>query len=406
MFDPDIVRRNFPEIADGLVYLDNAASTLKPISVVEEMKSFSLHEYANVHRGTYKLSIEASAKYDKAREKVARFINSEPNEVVFTYNSTDSLRRVALILLGNRVVSKGDEILVTEAEHHSNILPWRGLARLSGASLRILPVDSEGVPRWDMIDDYLTEKTKVFAFGHVSNVTGSIAPVNNVARKAKERGVIVVLDSAQGAPHLSINVKDMNVDFLAFSGHKMLGPTGIGVLWVNRELSEKLEPVFGGGGSIIDVYRDKNDISVEWEESPLKWEPGTPPIIEAIGLSKAVEYLENIGMHEITRYEEELTKLLFDLLEDSIRNKIRVLGPLDPKRRLGIVSFTVDGYSVNSVALYLSRKGIAVRTGKHCAHPLHYALKADKGSVRASLYLYNTRDEVERFIEALRSLVT
>ena len=406
MFDPDIVRRNFPEIADGLIYLDNAASTLKPISVVEEMKSFSLHEYANVHRGTYKLSIEASAKYDKAREKVARFINSEPNEVVFTYNSTDSLRRIALILLGNRVVSKGDEILVTEAEHHSNILPWRGLARLSGASLRILPVDSEGVPHWDMIDDYLTEKTKVFAFGHVSNVTGSIAPVNNVARKAKERGVIVVLDSAQGAPHLSINVKDMNVDFLAFSGHKMLGPTGIGVLWVNRELSEKLEPVFGGGGSIIDVYRDKNDVSVEWEESPLKWEPGTPPIIEAIGLSKAVEYLENIGMHEITRYEEELTKLLFDLLEDSIRNKIRVLGPLDPKRRLGIVSFTVDGYSVNSVALYLSRKGIAVRTGKHCAHPLHYALKANKGSVRASLYLYNTRDEVERFVEALRLLVT
>ncbi|MEB3755442.1 MAG: cysteine desulfurase [Desulfurococcales archaeon] len=405
MLDPNRIRLDFPEIVDGLIYLDNAASTLKPISVVEEMRSFSLHEYANVHRGAYKLSIEASVKYDKAREKVARFINAEPSEVVFTYNSTDSLRRIALILLGNKVVSKGDEILITEAEHHSNILPWRGLARLSGASLRILPVDSEGVPRWDMLDDYLTERTKVFAFGHVSNVTGSIAPVEEVARKAKERGTIVVLDSAQGAPHLSINVKDMNIDFLAFSGHKMLGPTGIGVLWMNRDLSEKLEPVFGGGGTIIDVYKDDDQVNVEWDESPLKWEPGTPPIIEAIGLSKAVEYLENIGMYEITRYEEELTKLLFDLLEDSIRNKIRILGPLDPKRRLGIVSFTVEGYTVDAVALYLSRRGIAVRTGKHCAHPLHYALKANEGSVRASLYLYNTENDVERFVEAIESLI-
>ncbi|MCE4614602.1 MAG: cysteine desulfurase [Desulfurococcales archaeon] len=405
MFDVGRVRSDFPELQEGLVYLDNAASTLKPVSVIEAMKLFSLHEYANVHRGAYKLSIEASIKYDKAREKAADFIKAEPSEVVLTYNSTDSLRRIALILLGNRIVSKGDEILITEAEHHSNILPWRGLANLTGATLRLLPVNNEGVPRWDLLDDYLTEKTKVFSFGHVSNVTGSIAPVREVSRKAKEKGVIVVLDSAQGAPHLSINVREMGIDFLVFSGHKMLGPTGIGVLWMKKEFSEKFDPVFGGGGTIRDVIKDNGNLNVEWGRPPLKWEAGTPPIIEAIGLGKAIEYLEKLGMHEITKYEEELTGFLFDSLEDSIGDKIRILGPLDPRKRLGIISFTVKGYTVDAVALYLSRKGIAVRIGKHCAHPLHYALEANDGSVRVSLYLYNTREEVEKFIDTLKSLI-
>ncbi|MEB3825090.1 MAG: cysteine desulfurase [Desulfurococcales archaeon] len=405
MLDPAIVRNDFPELkASSIAFLDNAASTLKPLKVIDAMREFSLTRYANVHRGVYKLSMEASIAYDKAREKVASFIKADPREVVFTYNSTDSLRRLALILLHNKIIREGDEILVTQAEHHSNMLPWRGLALLVGARLRVLPVDSEGVPRWDLVDEYLSDRTKIVAFAHVSNVTGSIAPVRIVADKARDAGALVVLDSAQGAPHLEIDVKKLGVDFMVFSGHKMLGPTGIGVLWMRRELSEELEPLLGGGGTIKDVRQSGPAVDVEWEEPPFKWEPGTPPIIESIGLSAAVEYLESIGMDSVTRYEEELTKALFDLLSDRLKEKITILGPRDPGRRLGIVSFTLEGYTPDAVGLYLSTRGIAVRTGKHCAHPLHYALGASQGSVRASLYLYNTLEDIEKLVSSLQSI--
>ncbi len=405
MLDVAKVRKDFPELDTGVVFFDNAASTLKPTSVTNAMSEFSSKHYANVHRGAYKLSIEASLVYDRARETVARFINAKPSEVIFTYNSTDSLRRLAIILYGNKIVTRGDEILLTQAEHHSNILPWAGIAKAAGAKLRFLPVDTEGVPRWDLLDDYITDKTRVLAFGHVSNVTGSVAPVRDIARIAKEKGLLVALDSAQGVPHLSVDVTELGIDFLAFSGHKMLGPTGIGVLWMREELADTLQPVLGGGGTIKDVRLGKAGVEVDWDVSPLKWEPGTPPIIEAVGLGEAVKYLSGIGMENISRHEEALTRLLFDLLEDELKEKIRILGPLDPGRRLGIVSFTVDRYSVDTVALYLSSKGIAVRTGKHCAHPLHYALGADKGSVRASLYLYNTEDEVRYFVDTIKNML-
>jgi cysteine desulfurase/selenocysteine lyase len=400
------IRKEFPELETGVVFLDNAASTLKPMRVTNAMYEFSSKHYANVHRGAYKLSMEASMAYDKARETVARFINAKPSEVVFTYNSTDSIRRLAIILYGNNIISRGDEILLTQAEHHSNILPWVGIARAAGAKVKFLPVNSEGVPKWDLLEDYINERTRILSFGHVSNVTGSVAPVKDIARKAKEKGLLVALDSAQGVPHLSINVRELGIDFLAFSGHKMLGPTGIGVLWMREELANSLQPVLGGGGTIKDVRLVGQEVEVDWDVSPLKWEPGTPPIIEAVGLGEAVNYLSRIGMDNISRHEEVLTKLLFDLLQDELKDKIRILGPLDPRRRLGIVSFTVDKYSVDAVALYLSSKGIAVRTGKHCAHPLHYALKADKGSVRASMYLYNTEEEIRYFVDTLKNMVS
>ncbi|MEB3860784.1 MAG: cysteine desulfurase [Desulfurococcales archaeon] len=393
------VRQDFPPLSSGLVFLDNAASTLKPRSVMEAMHSFGLSSYANVHRGVYRLSMEASKAYEDAHEVVAKFVGGTWEEVVFTRNSTESLQTAALTLYANGVITRGSEILITMAEHHANMIPWLRVAKMAGASVKMLPLDEEGVPRWDLLDEYLTPKTSVVAIGHISNVTGSKAPVEEVARKARSTGALLVLDSAQGVPHTPVNFKAMGVDMAAFSGHKMLGPTGIGVLWIRRDLAEELEPPLGGGGTVDRVKLGSGGVEIRWSTTPWKFEAGTPPIIEAVGLAEAVRYLEAIGMENVERHEEELTRALLEGIAE--REYIEVLGPRSPGRRQGIVAFNIRGMKPDWVGLALDRRGIAVRTGLHCAHILHDALGHSEGSVRASLYIYNCISDVEKLLEAL-----
>ena len=396
------VRQDFPELEErGVVYLDNAASTLKPVQVIEAMREFAGKRYANVHRGVHRLSVEASIEYEEAHSVVAGFIGARGmEEVVFLRNTTEALNTVALSLAVNGLVGRGDEIVISEAEHNSNLLPWYTLARLTGARLRLVPVDGEGVPMWDRIGEYLTERTRVVAIGHVSNVTGYRSPVARVAREAGQVGALVVVDGAQSVPHMPVNVSDLGADFLAFSGHKMLGPTGIGVLWGRRDLLEDLDPPAPGGGTVVDVSREEGGLRVEWEEPPWKFEAGTPPIIEAVGLAAAVKYLARLGMEWVERHEQILTKAALEMLEEA---GAVIVGPRDARLRAGIVSFNIPGVEADHVGLALSDRGIAVRTGRHCAFLLHKRLGLS-GSVRASFYVYNCLSDVEALADAVRAV--
>lgn len=395
----DSIRGDFPEIRTrGVVYLDNAASTLKPVQVLQAMDDFARTRYANVHRGVHRLSVEASIEYERAHEIVGSFIGARGmEEVVFLRNTTEALNTVALSLAASGIVESGDEIVVSEAEHNSNLLPWRALARLTGAKLSIVPVNEEGVPEWERLAEYVSERTRVVAVGHVSNVTGYKAPVARIAREARQVGALVVVDGAQSVPHMPVDVRQIGVDFLAFSGHKMLGPTGIGVLWGRRDLLEELEPPAPGGGTVADVRLESGMVRVEWEEPPWKFEAGTPPIIEAVGLAAAVEYLKGLGMEWVESHEEELTRLALDLLEEI---GVDIVGPKEASKRAGIVSFNLPGVDPHHVGLALSDRSIAVRTGKHCAFLLHQKLGL-AGSVRASFYIYNCPEDVEALARAV-----
>ncbi|GBF09161.1 probable cysteine desulfurase [Aeropyrum pernix] len=400
------VRSEFPELERGIVYLDNAASTLKPRRVVEAMREFSYRSYANVHRGVHRLSMEASKAYEDAHEVVARLVGGSWDEVVFTRNTTEAMQLAALTLAYNGLL-RGGEVLVTAADHHSTLLPWVRAARLGGGRARILPLDGRGVPRWDLLEDYITEDTRAVAVGHVSNVTGAVAPVEDIVKAAKRVGALVVLDSAQGVPHLPVDFRRMGVDMAAFSGHKMLGPTGIGVLWARRDLLEELEPPLGGGGTVSRVRLQGGSVEIEWEEPPWKFEAGTPPIIEAVGLAEAADMLMEIGMEHVARHEDELTSHTMKLLEPLYsEGLIRYVGPDKPGERHGIVSITTHLKSPDELGLLLDRRGIAVRTGLHCAHILHDHVDASMGSVRASFYIYNCKEDAERLAEALEEILT
>ncbi|MCE4621614.1 MAG: cysteine desulfurase [Desulfurococcales archaeon] len=400
------IRKDFPELETGIAYLDSAASSLKPRAVVEAMREFTYRTYANVHRGVYKLSLEASRAYEDAHEVVAKFIGARSwEEVIFTTNTTYAMNMAAMALLLNGRITRGSNIVITEGDHHSNILPWITAAKLAGAEVRVIPVNEEGVPRWEMLEELIDERTAVVAAGHVSNVTGYRAPVERIARIAHSVDALVVVDGAQSVPHMPVNVYDLGIDMLAFSGHKMMGPTGIGVLWGRKDLLEELDPPFTGGGTVKLVEPPPEGPGlprINWEDLPWKFEAGTPPIIEAVGLSAAVEYLERIGMEWIERHEYELTDYTMRLLGEL--EEVRIVGPRDPSRRIGIVSFVYSDIPPDTVGAYLSSRGVAVRTGLHCAHMLHLRLGLRMGSVRASFYAYNCKDDVERLYEALVEL--
>ena len=385
---------------NSLIYLDSGATSQKPNSVIEAESNFYRTVNAAVHRGAHLLAEEASEAYESAREKVAAFIGAISNEVIFTKSATESLNIIAYSF-GNpdsRInIKAGDQIVVTEMEHHANLIPWQQLAKRTGAELRWLSVTADGRIDLTNLDQVITKKTKIVAITHQSNVLGSILPVETIVKASHAVGALVVLDACQSAPHFALDVKKLDIDFLAFSGHKTLGPTGIGVLWGKFDLLEKLEPSLFGGSMVDSVTME----SATWAATPRKFEAGVPNMAQAVGLSAAIDYLNHIGMHNIAQHEQDLTAYL---LEGIISiSGVKVVGPVDMKDRGGVVSFTVDGVHPHDVGQVLDQYGIAVRTGHHCAWPLMRKLNL-VGTTRASLYLYNSKSDVDSLLESIEKV--
>jgi cysteine desulfurase/selenocysteine lyase len=389
------VRGGYP-----LVYLDSGATSQKPNSVIEAESNFYKTINAAVHRGAHLLAEEASESYEAARSTVAKFIGAQDNEIVFTKSATESLNVIAYAL-GNpqsRVnIKSGDHIVVTEMEHHANLIPWQQLAKRTGAVLSWLSFTEDGRIDLSNIDEIITSKTKLVAITHQSNVFGTILPIQEISRAAKAVGAMVVLDACQSAPHFPIDVKKLNVDFLVFSGHKALGPTGIGILWGKFELLEKLEPAIYGGSMVDSVTMQ----GATWSSAPRKFEAGVPNMAQAVGLAAAVDYLTKVGMDNIAGHEQELTKkLLAGLLSIS---GVKVVGPLDLRDRGGVVSFTVEGVHPHDVGQVLDQYGIAVRTGHHCAWPLMRKLKI-VGTTRASFHIYNDAHDIDQLLSGIEKV--
>ncbi len=392
------LREHFPTLqrqvhGRPLTYLDNAATTQRPREVIEAVAAFYRDHNANVHRGIHTLSEEATRLYEGARQKVARFIGAaSPKEVIFTRNATEALNLVAWSW-GRANLGPGDVVVLTEMEHHSNIVPWQLLALEKGFTLFFLPVREDGTLDLDALDRLRGQRVRLVSVVHVSNVVGTINPVQELARWAHDRDALFLLDAAQSVPHLPVNVADLGCDFLAFSGHKMGGPTGIGVLWGRQDLLEEMPPFLGGGDMIREVYLDE----ARWNDLPWKFEAGTPNVAGAVGLGAAVDFLTEVGMEAIWAHERELVRYAYGRLQEL--PGVRILGP-GPEARGGVLAFWIEGIHPHDLASLLDAEGIAVRAGHHCAMPLHTRLGLP-ASTRASFWLYNTREEVDRFIEAL-----
>ncbi len=397
--DPLALRADFPVLArevhgKPLAYLDNAASTQKPRVVIETLEKFYRVHYANIHRGVHTLSEEATAAYEEARDKVAAFINAPHRSgVIFTHNATEAINLVAYAW-GRANVGPGDRIVVTEMEHHSNLVPWQLLAREVGAELAHVSVTDEGRLDLESLDRLLQGPVKLVAFTHVSNVLGTVNPAREITTRAHAAGARVLVDAAQSVPHLPVDVGALDCDFLAFSGHKMCGPTGIGVLYGRPELLEKMPPFLTGGGMISRVGRTE----ASWADLPWKFEAGTPAIAEAVGLGAAVDYLSAVGMEPVWAHEQELAAYTLERLEEA--PGVRVVGPL-ARERSGVVAFTVASIHPHDLAQALDWEGVAIRAGLHCAQPLHERLGLE-ATARASFYLYNTRKEVDRLVEGIQ----
>ena len=396
--DAEAIRKEFPifeTLAHGkrLVYLDSAATSQKPRTVIDRLVRFYEEENANVHRGIYELAEKATEAYEGARDTLARFIGARsPRSTVFTRGTTESINLVRYTWA--RVnVSEGDEILVTEMEHHSNLVPWQLLAEEKGAVLRHLPIDDDGKLRIDLLGDFVTDRTKVVALGLMSNVLGTINPVREVADAAHSVGARVVVDAAQAAPHLEFDVGALDCDFLAFSSHKMCGPTGAGVLWAREDLLEEMPPFHGGGEMIREVFPDH----ATWNEIPYKFEGGTPNVAQAIGMGAAAEYLDGLGRAEIRAHEIELAGYAIERITSL---GATVYGPKNLDDRGGVVSFNVDGVHPHDMATIVDQEGICIRAGHHCAMPLMRRLGVP-ATARASFYLYNSEEDVDALVDAL-----
>ena len=382
------------------IYLDSGATSQKPESVITAEADFYRTKNAAVHRGAHLVAEEASDAYEGARANLAKFIGAETNEVIFTKSATESLNFLAYSF-GNKnskiCLKAGDEIVVSEMEHHANLIPWQQLADRIGAKLTWLPITNEG--RLDLSDiaKVITKKTKIVAITHQSNVFGTIVPISQIVKAARAVGSFVVLDACQSVPHFAVDVKKLDVDFLAFSGHKMLGPTGIGVLWGKSELLDQLEPALFGGSMVDSVTME----SATWAKAPRKFEAGVPNMAQAVGLSAAIDYLNAIGMSAVAEHEYELTKKLIDGLKGI--SSVNVIGPLEMQDRGGVVSFTIDGVHPHDVGQVLDQYGIAVRTGHHCAWPLMKKLNL-VGTTRASFHIYNDEQDVIDLINAIKKV--
>jgi len=381
-----------------LVYLDSAASSQRPRTVMEAMSQYYATSHANVHRSIHTLGEEATALYEAARDRVQRFIGAGAREeVVLTRGTTDGLNLVADAL--GRTLRAGDEILITDMEHHSNIVPWQMAARDRGVTIRSIPVRRDGALDLDAFERQLGPRTRVLAFAHVSNVLGTINPVAHLCARARRVGAVTVVDGAQAAPHLTLDMSALGCDFYVFSSHKMLGPTGIGVLWGRLRALEALEPTRGGGEMIKEVWIDH----ARWNDLPWRFEPGTPPIAEAVGLTAAIEYLEKLGMERVTEHERALARQAVEVL--GAIPGVTVYGPPAGVDRGAVVSFSVDGLHPHDVAALLDQVGVAVRAGHHCAQPLMRSLGIT-GTARASFSVYSSHEDVSILAHALASLRT
>ncbi|MET9010991.1 cysteine desulfurase [Streptomyces olivaceoviridis] len=401
-FDVDALRKDFPilrrTVASGapLVYLDSGATTQKPLQVLDAERDFYLTHNAAVHRGAHQLAGEATEAYEGARHTVARFIGAADDEVVFTKNTTEGINLVAYALGNAGRLGPGDRIVVTEMEHHANLVPWQQLAERTGATLDWFGLTDDGRLDLSRTEELLDERTKVLALTHQSNVLGTLNPVRALADRAHAHGALVVVDGAQSVPHRPVDVGELGADFLAFSGHKMLGPNGVGVLWGRAGLLAGLPPFLTGGSMIEIVEMDRTTFL----PPPQRFEAGVPMTAQAVGLAAAVEYLERLGMAEVAAHEEALTARALELLAEV--PGVRVVGPADLTDRGSAVSFTVDGIHPHDVGQVLDERGVAVRVGHHCARPLvrRYGIPA---TTRASFYVYNTLDEVDALVDGVRA---
>ena len=393
------IRSDFPilqtEAYPGvpLIYLDSAASSQKPVSVIEAMNDYYRHTNANVHRGIHRLSEDATNAYEGARERIANFINAaDPAEVIYVRNATEAFNLVAYSW-GRANLRAGDEILITAMEHHANIVPWQLLAEERGVVLRHLPFLPNGTLDLDQLPELLTERTKLFSFTAVSNVFGTVNPVKQLVDAAHSVGALAMVDAAQAVPHMPVDVQAWDCDFMAFSGHKMCGPTGIGILHGKRHLLEAMPPFMGGG----DMIRRVTLQGSTWNELPYKFEAGTPSIAEGIGLGTAVDYLTDLGMEDVHAYEQYITNYALESLSE-VEN-LQIIGP-SAAQRGGVASFTIQGLHPHDIAELLDKDGIAIRAGHHCAMPLHQQCGIN-ATARASFYIHTTTDEVDKLVTSL-----
>ncbi|GAP64493.1 cysteine desulfurase / selenocysteine lyase [Ardenticatena maritima] len=399
MYDIEAIRQQFPILqrqvhGKPLVYLDSAATSQKPLAVIDAMDRYYREYNANVHRGVHTLSEEATAAYEGARKRIARFINARsPRELIYTRNATEAINLVAATW-GRANLTPNDAVLITEMEHHSNIVPWQILRDQIGFELRAVPVTDEGYLDMDAFDRLLDERVKLVAVTHMSNVLGTINPIAEMTAKAHAVGALVLVDGAQSVPHMPVDVQALDIDFLAFSAHKMAGPTGIGALWARRELLEAMPPYMGGGDMIAFVSLERST----WADLPHKFEAGTPAIAEAIGFGAAVDFLSELGMENVRAHEIEITEYALEALSEV--PGLRLLGPRKAADKGGVAAFVLDGVHPHDIASILDAEGVAVRAGHHCAQPLmqRYNVPA---TTRASFYVYTTREEIDRLVEAL-----
>lgn len=397
------VRSQFPQVLETkvhgkpLVYLDNAATTLKPKSVVDTIAHYYQYESANIHRGVHFLSEQGTNRYEECRSKIKNFINAKENaEVIFTRGTTESLNLVAQSY-GTAFLKQGDEVLITEMEHHSNIVPWQMLCERVGAVLKVLPINDAGELQIKELDRYLTEKTKIVSLVYISNSLGTINPVKDIIQKAHQKNAVVVVDAAQAIAHVPVDVQDLDCDFLAFSGHKMFGPTGIGVLYGKRDLLDSMPPVQGGGDMIDQVTFEKTTYNV----LPHKFEAGTPMIAQGIGLTPAITFIEELGFDFIHEHETKILELATQKIQEI--EGVRLIGTA--KNKASVLAFVVNGAHPHDIGTLLDMQGVAIRTGHHCTQPLmdRFGVSA---TCRASFSVYNNEDDVEAFIVALKKVIT
>jgi len=410
ILDVEAIRADFPALArhvrgeNRLIYLDSGATSQKPIQVLDAERDYYLRSNAAAHRGTHLLGEESTDAYEGARARVAAFIGADPGEIVFTRNATEASNLIAYSFSNAATspgaaalaIGPGDEVLITELEHHANLVPWQQLCQRTGATLRWFGVTQDGRVDLSEIDSLLHDRTRLVAVSHQSNVTGAMPPVARIAEAARAMGALVVVDGAQSVPHHPVDVTETGADFLYFSAHKMLGPTGVGVLWARRELLEAMPP-FISGGSMIEIVKMEETTFLP---PPQRFEAGVPAVAQTVGLAAACDYLDAVGMDKVAEHERMLTQRAIDAL--TAIPGVRILGPLTTQDRGGAVSFEVDQVHPHDVGQVLDELGIAVRTGHHCAWPLHRALGV-QASTRASFYLYNTPDEVDALADGIRT---